>query len=78
MIMSKNDKKFSIPDDIKFEIALERLETLAAKLEDENVPLDEAIDLYEEGIAYFKRCKEILEGAGRRITIIEEGVEKEL
>ncbi|MDR1272418.1 MAG: exodeoxyribonuclease VII small subunit [Clostridiales Family XIII bacterium] len=76
--MSTNNKSISVPDDIKFEAALKRLETLAAKLEDENVPLDEAIGLYEEGIAYFKRCKEILEDAGRRITIIEEGVEKEL
>jgi exodeoxyribonuclease VII small subunit len=76
--MSKDAKQITIPDDIKFEDALARLENLAGKLEDEEVPLDEAIDLYEEGIAYFKRCKTILEDAGRRITVIEAGVEKEL
>jgi exodeoxyribonuclease VII small subunit len=72
-----SEKKQNI-EELNFEEALSRLEALSEKLSSENVPLDDAIGLYEEGVAYFKRCKSILDEAGRRITVIEEDIEKEL
>jgi len=69
--------KNNIPEDIKFEQAMARLEELSDALARENVPLDEAIAIYEEGLAYFEKCKEILDDANRRIRVIEEGQEKE-
>ncbi|MDR1816183.1 MAG: exodeoxyribonuclease VII small subunit [Clostridiales Family XIII bacterium] len=63
--------------EIKFEEAMEKLEALSEKIASEDVPLDEAIRVYEEGLQYYQRCKEILEDANRRILVIEEGAEKE-
>lgn len=54
-----------------------KLEELSEKIASEDVPLDEAIKVYEEGLAYYKRCKDILEDANRRILVIEEGAETE-
>ncbi|MDR3304582.1 MAG: exodeoxyribonuclease VII small subunit [Clostridiales Family XIII bacterium] len=70
-------EKFAIPEKVKFEEAMDKLETLSESLSRENVPLDEAIAVYEEGLAYYERCKAILEDANRRILVIEEGMERE-
>jgi exodeoxyribonuclease VII small subunit len=62
--------------DMKFEEAMAKLEALSEALSGENLPLDKAIAVYEEGIVCYQRCKEILEDANRRIAVIEEGMEK--
>ena len=67
----ENDK------DLGFEEAMERLEGVAARLAAENVPLDEAIGLYEQGVAYYNVCKAKLDDANRRIRVIEEGAKVE-
>ncbi|MCL2110849.1 MAG: exodeoxyribonuclease VII small subunit [Clostridiales bacterium] len=59
-------------ENLAFEDAMEKLEAVAARLSGENVPLDEAIALYEEGVAYYDVCKARLEDANRRIRVIEE------
>jgi len=69
--------KAGIPKDAKFEDALAKLETLSERIGSEGIPLDEAIALYEEGLAYYERCKTLLEDANRRILVIEEGREQE-
>lgn len=50
-----------------FESKLEALEDLVGKLEAEDVPLEEAISLYERGMAIHKECEKILSGARLRI-----------
>ena len=60
-----------------FEEAIEKLEEISARLANEKIPLDEAIELYEQGVAYYDICKRKLENANRRITIIEESLNKE-
>jgi len=60
-----------------FEEAMERLEAISARLSAENVPLDEAISLYEQGAEYYTVCKARLEDANRRIQVIEKGIETE-
>ncbi len=42
--------------DVQFEASLERLEEIVDKLEGGEVPLSEAISLYEEGIKLSKIC----------------------
>ena len=44
----------------KFEEMLDRLQEIADRLEQGSVPLDEALTLYEEGVALAKRCAEKL------------------
>jgi len=63
--------------EMAFEEAMERLETISARLSAENVPLDEAISLYEQGVEYYTVCKARLEDASRRIQVIEKGIETE-
>ncbi|MDR0876013.1 MAG: exodeoxyribonuclease VII small subunit [Clostridiales Family XIII bacterium] len=73
--MAKTDNL--IPENVKFEDAMAKLEELSGKLSGGDVPLDEAIALYEEGVAWYKACKAILDDASRRILVIEEGRESE-
>ena len=65
-----------IKEELAFEEAMERLEAVAAQLAGENVPLDEAIRLYEQGVAYYNICKHKLDDASRRIRVIEESIKE--
>jgi len=60
--------------ELGFEEAMERLEAISARLAGENVPLDEAISLYEQGVEYYTVCKSKLEDANRRIQVIEKSI----
>ena len=55
---------------ITFEGALARLEEIVALLEKGDAPLDQSLELYEEGAALVLRCNTALEQAERRVTIL--------
>lgn len=57
---------------LTFEEALKRLEEVVQKLEDGDVPLEEAIDLFQEGMALSKRCSQQLDKAEQRIEMLIE------
>ena len=57
----------------EFESGLTRLEIIVRKLESGNTPLDEALELYEEGIALVKKCSSELENAEKKIKILVGG-----
>lgn len=57
---------------LDFETALERLETIVQKLEDDSISLDESIKLYEEGIELSKLCTKTLEEAELRIEKVND------
>ena len=46
---------------------LDRLQSIADRLEQGTVPLDEALALYEEGVALAKQCATMLTGAETRL-----------
>jgi exodeoxyribonuclease VII small subunit len=54
----------------KFEEALEKLEKIVQRLEDANLPLDEALSLFEEGIKLSRFCSQKLEEAERKVEIL--------
>ena len=58
-----------------FEDALRRLEETVEQLEAGNVSLEEALDLFEEGIRASKVCTEILNAARKRIRRLVEDEE---
>lgn len=58
--------------DLSFEEALTRLEELVGKLEEGNLPLDESLQLFAEGIRLTKQCTKQLEEAEKRIGILTE------
>lgn len=63
--------------DMNFEEAIERLEDISTRLSGENVSLDEAISLYEQGLEYYAVCKDKLEDANRRIQVIDKSIDAE-
>jgi len=60
--MSKSKKKKNFEDD------LARLKEISNLLEDNEIGLDDAIALYEEGIKLSKNCIQKLEDAQLKIT----------
>ena len=54
-----------------FEASVKRLDEITACLEKENVSLEEALKLYEEGVRLVRVCNEKLEDAERRIRILK-------
>ena len=59
------------------EDALVRLETIADRLEDPSLDLDEAVRLYEEGLRLYERCAKRLDAAELRITQLAEALQKQ-
>ena len=56
--------------EMKFEEALKRLEKIVQNLEDGDLPLDEALEKYEEGIRLSKACAKKLEVAKKKVEIL--------
>ena len=56
--------------DLKFEECLARLEQIVAALESGNLPLEESLKVFEEGVALARHCGRYLEDAERRIEIL--------
>ena len=56
--------------EITFEDAMKRLEEIANELEKDNLTLDESIAKFEEGMNLSKKCKEMLDSAEKKITIL--------
>ena len=56
-----------VPD---FETALKRLEEIVKKLENGDLSLDSALELFEEGIKLSRFCHAKLEQAERRVEIL--------
>nr|WP_251127302.1 exodeoxyribonuclease VII small subunit [Exiguobacterium sp. s63] len=55
-----------------FEAALERLEQIVAQLESGDVPLEEAMTLYEEGVRLSEMCQTKLSAAEKKMDEILE------
>ena len=56
--------------DLKFEESLARLEQIVAALESGNLPLEESLKVFEEGVALARHCGRYLEDAERRIEML--------
>lgn len=58
--------------DLSFEEALKELETIVAKLEENEITLEESVALYERGVMLSGFCSEILNKAELRIEQVNE------
>ncbi|HEX9137781.1 MAG TPA: exodeoxyribonuclease VII small subunit [Nitrospirota bacterium] len=54
----------------KFEAALARLEEIVKELETGDLPLEQSLKLFEEGIKLSRLCNKRLEDAERRVEIL--------
>ncbi len=57
-------------DEENFEELMNELEDITNKLENEKLPLEDSVKLFEKGIEISKKCNEKLENAEKRITIL--------
>lgn len=55
---------------IKFEDAVKGLEDIVERLEKGDLPLDETLSKYEQGIKLYKQCISLLEDAEKKIQIL--------
>lgn len=60
----------SLAEPLSFERALERLERIVDELETGELPLEDALAAFEEGVGLSRRCAETLEAAERRIEVL--------
>jgi exodeoxyribonuclease VII small subunit len=61
--------------ELPFEEALERLEKLVGDLEGGNLPLEDSLRTFEEGVRLVRVCSERLKAAELRIRQVEETTE---
>jgi exodeoxyribonuclease VII small subunit len=57
---------------LKFEQILEKLRKVSEELENEELPLERAMELYEEGVKLSKMADDILSKAETRIKQLED------
>jgi exodeoxyribonuclease VII small subunit len=62
--LARNSK---VPD---FEQALTELEALTERLERGDLPLDEALKLFERGVALTRHCQSSLQAAQQKVEIL--------
>ena len=54
-------------EDITFEQALKELETIVRNLENGTIPLDDALENFENGIKLVRRCNSLLDSAEKKV-----------
>jgi len=57
-------------EDMKFEEALERLESIVRNLEEGELTLEESLAAFEEGIGLYRFCAGKLDDAERKVDIL--------
>lgn len=62
-------------EELKFEKALERLEKIVEELEEGNIPLEDALKKYEEGVKLSRVCSEKLSQAEKKIQVLTKSLD---
>ena len=65
-------------EEIKFEKALEKLEKIIEDLENGNIPLEDALKKYEEGVQLSRLCQKRLAQAEKKIDILTRSLDGNL
>jgi len=68
--MPKKKKSQKQKEEVTFEQAIEQLEQIVHRLEDQQCGLDESLALYEEGVKLLKQCRAKLEEAEQKIKLL--------
>jgi exodeoxyribonuclease VII small subunit len=66
-VKSNPQKKDKVPD---FEQSLVELEALVARLEQGDVPLEEALKTFERGVALTRQCQTALRSAQQKVEVL--------
>ena len=63
---------------LSFEQQLARLQDIVTQLEDENLPLEQGVALFEEGTVLAKSCREQIKKAKHKVQIYSQGLVQDL
>jgi exodeoxyribonuclease VII small subunit len=64
--------------DLTFEEALARLEEIVVRLESGDLPLEESLNVFEEGVRLTRHCSKRLSEAERKVTILLKNAQGDL
>lgn len=76
--MTKNPDIPPKDEDLSFDKALEQLEQLASKLEEGDIPLEDALEVYERAVGLFSLCRNRLDTMEQRIEQLSEDLDETL
>ncbi|MCJ8328537.1 MAG: exodeoxyribonuclease VII small subunit [Lentisphaeria bacterium] len=65
------DKAIEIPEDTKFEDALNELEEIVEKMESGDLSLDDSLAFYERGTALNRFCQKRLNESSKKIELLK-------
>jgi exodeoxyribonuclease VII small subunit len=63
-------KTKSLPKNLSFEKALERLQEIVASLEDPEKGLEASLELFEEGVALSRFCRSRIDEIQKRVDVV--------
>ena len=61
-----------------FEQSITRLDEIVRQLEQGNVPLEDALKLFQEGTALVDTCGKLLDKAEQKVAVMQENMQGEL
>ncbi|HJO04628.1 MAG TPA: exodeoxyribonuclease VII small subunit [Acidobacteriota bacterium] len=64
-------------DDLTFDEALEQLEGLARELEEGDIPLEQALQVYERAVGLFRACRDRLAGVEAKLELLTRDLDSE-
>ena len=76
--MTEKNKDNDKAGKMSFEEAMNRLEEIVRRLESGDVPLDDSLGLFEEGVKLVKQCNGMLDAVQKKISLITEKGEEEI
>ncbi|NMA69326.1 MAG: exodeoxyribonuclease VII small subunit [Desulfitobacterium sp.] len=68
----------ALEKEITFEKGIEELERIVRELEQKEVPLDQALALFQKGVKLVQNCNRLLEDAEKQMEILLENPNGEL
>ncbi|MGE5450657.1 MAG: exodeoxyribonuclease VII small subunit [Acidobacteriota bacterium] len=69
----KNAAEAGLPPDLSYEQALSELESLVAKMEAGQLPLDQLLTSYQRGAQLLQFCRERLDAVEAQVKLLESG-----
>lgn len=61
---------------VNFESQLQELETIVEQLESGELPLDEALKVFEKGVKLSRQCQQLLADAEQKVTVLMDNQEQ--
>ncbi|WP_018625154.1 exodeoxyribonuclease VII small subunit [Kangiella aquimarina] len=61
---------------VNFESQLQELETIVEQLESGELPLDEALKVFEKGVKLSRQCQQLLADAEHKVTVLMDNQEQ--